>query len=470
MTSPPNGSSYTVGSVVPLRATAVATSGNYPDSAYFNITWSIGGVSSSASTTGATSDGGATWTASWNTFGYPNQITYTITAVGVKSGYGTGISLANTVSLKPAASQSNVLIVTLLTPIYGQALQGTALFSAQTFPEADAVTFRYGANAANMSNAAQGTLADNVWGAFWDTTSIPNGTYYVDVRAERKGSPMTQSVPTPVTIDNPPDTKAPTLLNIEPLDLTSTSVRITWNTDEDADSRVDYGWSEPYDHFAFDGSLTKSHAVSLTGLTSNRLYRYRVTSKDAAGNSETSVEFPLLTLPTPSAPAADSTATGTYTPEAALEATPSIDVDKGLQPLEQPPENQLCVPSGRPIKTAASSAVYYCGTDDKRYVFPNEKIYFSWFPEFSAIATITDAEMAAIPIGGNVTYRPGARMIKIMSDPRVYAVSRGGLLRWVTTEAVAAALYGPYWNQQIDDVSDALFVNYTIGEPIESTP
>ena len=41
-----------------------------------------------------------------------------------------------------------------------------------------------------------------------------------------------------------------------------------------------------------------------------------------------------------------------------------------------------------------------------------------------------------------------------------------GVLRWVTSEAVAVALYGPNWNQMIDDVNVAFFVTYTIGDPI----
>lgn len=60
-------------------------------------------------------------------------------------------------------------------------------------------------------------------------------------------------------------------------------------------------------------------------------------------------------------------------------------------------------------------------------------------------------------------------MIKIQTDPRVYAVSNGGVLRWVKTEAIAQALYDIHWAQMIDDVSDVLFINYTVGTPIEST-
>jgi uncharacterized protein YkwD len=60
-------------------------------------------------------------------------------------------------------------------------------------------------------------------------------------------------------------------------------------------------------------------------------------------------------------------------------------------------------------------------------------------------------------------------MVKIQSDPKLYAVTRGGVLRWVASETVATQLYGQYWNQAVDDVPDSFFVNYSIGDPITGT-
>lgn len=116
----------------------------------------------------------------------------------------------------------------------------------------------------------------------------------------------------------------------------------------------------------------------------------------------------------------------------------------------------------------STSAVYYYASNGKRYVFPNDKTYKTWFKDFSSVTQITDAELASMQIGGNITYRPGIKMVKIQSDPKVYAVGKGGTLRWVKTENAAMQLYGENWNQKIDDVSDAFFVNYQIGAPIES--
>ena len=114
------------------------------------------------------------------------------------------------------------------------------------------------------------------------------------------------------------------------------------------------------------------------------------------------------------------------------------------------------------------SAVYYIGSDNKRYVFTNDKAYMTWYADFSTVQTISDTDLAAITIGGNVTYKPGVKMVKIQSDPKVYAVAHGGVLRWVATEAAATALYGSNWNTKIDDISDAFFTNYTVGTQINS--
>lgn len=118
---------------------------------------------------------------------------------------------------------------------------------------------------------------------------------------------------------------------------------------------------------------------------------------------------------------------------------------------------------------ASWPTVYYYGADGKRYVFPNEKTFKTWYADFSSVKIITDAELAAIAIGGNVTYKPGAKMVKIVSDPKVYAVGRGGILRWITSESAVRALYGANWNLQIEDIPDAFFINYTVGPAINSS-
>lgn len=149
---------------------------------------------------------------------------------------------------------------------------------------------------------------------------------------------------------------------------------------------------------------------------------------------------------------------------AAVLAVQSALLGGPLPPL--PPESTLG--GGRLIKMSGSSTVYFLGANGRRYVFPNERVFRSWFPVTPAVRTVSREEMARYPIGGNVTYRPGTRMVKIQTDPKIYAVSRDGLLRHVTSESVAKALYGPEWNTKIDDISEAFFVDYRVGPAVSS--
>ena len=116
------------------------------------------------------------------------------------------------------------------------------------------------------------------------------------------------------------------------------------------------------------------------------------------------------------------------------------------------------------LMKASGSAVYYYAQDGKRYVFPNEKIYRSWFADFSLVKTVSDFTLARFPLGGNVTNHPATRLTKVADDPRVYVITPGRVLRWISSELVARDLFGKDWPTLIDDVSD--LSDYSMGSPI----
>jgi hypothetical protein len=129
---------------------------------------------------------------------------------------------------------------------------------------------------------------------------------------------------------------------------------------------------------------------------------------------------------------------------------------------------KLRCPAGTIDVNHPCKAVYYVGSDNRRHAFPNSKVYFTWYADFSGVIEVDSSVMASFTLGANVTYRPGARMVKFTTLDRTYAVTRGGTLRWVKTEAVATAIYGSNWNTKIDDISDAFYANYNFGSDINT--
>ncbi|MBP9869509.1 Ig-like domain-containing protein [Patescibacteria group bacterium] len=150
-----------------------------------------------------------------------------------------------------------------------------------------------------------------------------------------------------------------------------------------------------------------------------------------------------------------------------LDRTATITYAGGLSAGLQPGD-LIKIPDDGNVNTLNDTAVYYYALNGKRYVFPNEKTYFTWYSNFSKVKTISIEQMSLVPIGGNVTYHPGSRLVKFQTDPKTYIVTRGGVLRWAKTEAVATGWFGSSWNTHVDDITEAFYVNYTFGEPVEN--
>ncbi|MFC1787684.1 hypothetical protein ACFLZY_00485 [Patescibacteria group bacterium] len=119
-------------------------------------------------------------------------------------------------------------------------------------------------------------------------------------------------------------------------------------------------------------------------------------------------------------------------------------------------------------QTQYDSAVYVVGADEKRHAFPSEDVFFSWFENFDTIQEVDPITIASYQLGPNVTMRPGTFLIKVTTDPNVYAVGPGGTLHWITAEQNAILLYGENWADRVRDVSDVFFNNYQVGQVITS--
>ena len=83
------------------------------------------------------------------------------------------------------------------------------------------------------------------------------------------------------------------------------NAHVTWLTSKPADSSVQYGVSPLPDHASYVSALVTNHAVTVTGLSANRIYYYQVVSRDQAGNPAVDdnngnlYTFQTLKAPTP---------------------------------------------------------------------------------------------------------------------------------------------------------------------------
>ena len=107
----------------------------------------------------------------------------------------------------------------------------------------------------------------------WTTTDkfVVNGT-------------NTMSIATPADV---PDTTDPSISSILAT-AADTSASISWTTNESADSKLEYGTSDSLGTETTDTTMTLRHSITLTGLTSNTTYKYRITSKDPSNNDAVS--------------------------------------------------------------------------------------------------------------------------------------------------------------------------------------
>ena len=95
------------------------------------------------------------------------------------------------------------------------------------------------------------------------------------------------------------DTTPPAISSLSDSGATTSSVVITWTTDESATSQVEYGTTASYGSSSvLDSSLVMTHTVNLTGLTAGTTYHCRVKSKDASGNEAVSDDRTYTTTST----------------------------------------------------------------------------------------------------------------------------------------------------------------------------
>lgn len=96
------------------------------------------------------------------------------------------------------------------------------------------------------------------------------------------------------------DGEPPEISNVQVEQVDDTTLRITWETDEDADSLVNYGLQPNYGIARIPEPNRTAHEILLEDLEPGRLYYFRVASSDEDGNQGISADYRISTTGTPS--------------------------------------------------------------------------------------------------------------------------------------------------------------------------
>ena len=148
-------------------------------------------------------------------------------------------------------------------------------------------------------------------------------------------------------------TNPPVISGVQSTSVSESSATIVWVTDQQSTSIVQYGLSASYGNTVTNSTLTASHSITISNLSTNTTYHYLVKSANAAGYVGSSPDSTFTTL------AAD-----TNPPTVSLAAPLPNTVAAGMVPLAANATDNVAVAGvqfqvdGLPVGSAITSAPY----------------------------------------------------------------------------------------------------------------
>jgi parallel beta-helix repeat protein len=143
----------------------------------------------------------------------------------------------------------------------------------------------------------------------------PSTKYTATVSAAKDAAGNAMAAPFSWSFTTATSTTSPTISAVNESGITANGATITWTTNVASSSQVEYGTTTSYgSSTTLNPSLVTSHSISLSGLSPNTLYHYRVKSADAAGNLATSPDYTFTTTAAASSTTVDGLAIPTTYP------------------------------------------------------------------------------------------------------------------------------------------------------------
>jgi hypothetical protein len=184
---------------------------------------------------------------------------------------------------------TSVPAASLIAPLQGQVVSGSISVSASANADTDALQFQ-------LSGANLGpVITSGACSMNWNTAAVADGMYALTVLAFDGTGNVNGSPPVTVTVEN----SAPQITNVGISTPTSSSVAITWTTNQLSTSGADYGVDSITTSLPINWNLVTQHSVTLSGLSAATSYRFRVTSSNGSGLQATSAEFTFTTAAGP---------------------------------------------------------------------------------------------------------------------------------------------------------------------------
>jgi hypothetical protein len=138
--------------------------------------------------------------------------------------------------------------------------------------------------------------------------------------------------------------------------------------------------------------------------------------------------------------------------------------ETGPSPVTGEDEAISTVVTGQYIRGYSFNTIYYIDENNERRPFWDSNTFFTYADSFDEVVWVTDATLPTMTLGAPMLPKVGVVLVKIQSDPKVYAIDTGDVLRWVPTEEVAISLYGSAWADYVIDLEPTTFARFTVGD------